>query len=209
MAKADTGPPTEYIDVDEAMLEAAIDDAWAEYEAAAGAEGEAAGEPTGMRVSAQIEWAGVLDRAHDGHRTTTLDGLDLTQVKGALDQARQASQRAGEARPATSYRAKGWEAQLRALTASKRGSTAADRADLNPTARTLRGWLSGDATPSKANQQKIDQAYGALRNWRVDTANAKATAARHNLAEETSAALRQRYGAEIRLRNITNMELRD
>lgn len=194
-----TGDPTEYDTGDEAALEATVDQAWADYESAA------AGTPSVMRVSAQVEWSGVLDRARNGHRTTRLDGLNLTRVDKVLDRAREASRRLAEARPASSYQAKGWAAQLRALTDSKRGSAAADRAGLDPSARTLRRWLAGDVTPTRANQARIADAYGALRTWRLDTATANAARANHALAEELSSALRRRYGAEIRLRDITDL----
>ncbi|MGH3612677.1 MAG: hypothetical protein ACRDRK_08785 [Pseudonocardia sp.] len=200
MAKAsDTGDPAEYDTADEAAIEAAVDAAWAEYESTA------AGTPSVMRVAAQIEWSGVLDRARNGHRTTRLDSLNLTRVEKALDRAREANRRLAAARPASSYQAKGWAAQLRALTESKRGSAAADTAGLDPSARTLRRWLVGDVTPTRANQARIADAYGALRTWRRDTAAANATRANHVFAEEMSSALRRRYGAEIRLRNITDM----
>ncbi len=204
MAKvSDTGDPTEYDDGDAAAVEAAVDQAWAEYEAAA-----AAGDmPSNVRVSAQVEWSGVLDRARNGHRTTRLDGLELAQVKKALDRAREASRRAEQARPAVSYQAKGWHAQIRTLTETKRGSAAADKAGLSPSVRTLQKWLSGDATPSKANQAKIAEAYGALRTWKVDKATTEATKANREVADKLSGALRDRYGAEIRLRNITDLEL--
>lgn len=195
----ETGDPTEYDTTDEAALEAAVDDAWAEYEAAA------AGTPSVMRVSARIEWSGVLDRARNGHRTTRLDGLNMTGVKKELDRAREANRRLAEARPASSYQAKGWAAQLRALTESKRGSAVADTAGLDPSARTLRRWLAGDVTPTRANQARIADAYGGLRTWRRDTAAVNAARANHALAEELSSALRRRYGAEIRLRDITDM----
>jgi len=41
----------------------------------------------------------------------------------------------------------------------------------------------------------------------VTTARTKAAAANHALSDEISAALRERYGAEIRLRGITNLNL--
>lgn len=203
---SDTGDPTEYSDGDAAAIEAAVDQAWAEYEAAA-APGE---EPTGIRVSARIEWNGSTNRSNNGHRTTTLVNLNLAPVKKALDHARETSQRARQARPAASYRAKGWHAQIRALTESKRGSAAADRAGLEPSSRTLQRWLSGDVTPSKANQAKITEAYGALGTWRVDTAKSAAKAARRALADTLSRQLRNGYpGTEIRFFDIENMGLRD
>src|SRR4051812_12138451 len=60
-----------------------------------------------------------------------------------------------------SYTAVGWHAQIRQLTGHSRGSAAADAVGLDPTARTLRGWLAG-SEPSKANQGKIHAAYRRL-----------------------------------------------
>lgn len=208
--KSTTGDPTPYTDADEAAIEAEIDQAWQQYEAMAEAE-EAEGEmPSNMRVSAQIEWAGVLDRARDGHRTTRLDGLDqalMKEVKKALDRARQASQRTEQARPATSYRAKGWQAQLRQLNRVQRGAIAAQRAGLSPSQRTIREWTTGRRTPNKQNRELIAKAYDELRNWRVNTTRAAATAANKDVADRLTDVLRERYGAEIRLRNITSMYL--
>lgn len=205
MAKADTyGDPTEYDGDDAAALEAEVDAAWAEYESSGGE-----GNPTQLKVSAQVEWNGKLDRARGGHRTTRLDGLEMAPVKKALDRARAANARAETAAPATSYRAKGWHAQLSALTGSKYGSTASDKAGLSPSARTVKEWLSESRNPSKANQEKISEAYNALRNRRVEETTERAKKANGAVAEILSSVFRRRYGAEIRLRDITGMELDD
>lgn len=202
--KSDTGDPTEYDDADTAALEAAADDAWAEYESSGGG-----GQPTKLRVSAQVEWNGVTDRARGGHRTTTLDNLNTAPVKRAVESARAANRRAETAAPATSYRAKGWHAQLRELTGSKYGSTASDKAGLSPSARTVKEWLSESRAPSKANQEKISDAYNALRNRRVEEAGERAKRANGVLADVLNSVFRERYGAEIRLRDISGMEFED
>lgn len=64
-----------------------------------------------------------------------------------------------------SYSARGWHAQLVALTGTQRGMGFLDAAGINVTQRTLLSWLSstgekGDRAPSKANQQMIREAYG-------------------------------------------------
>jgi len=198
-----SGDSSDYDAHDEGQLEAALDRAWADYDSGR-AEGAV---PTGIRVTARVEWAGVEDRARGGRRTTRMDVLRLAPVRQALDRARAASRRAGEARPATSYQAKSWHAQLRTLTASARGSAAADRAGLNPSARTLTEWLGETRPPSKANQEKIAEAYRSLGTWKVDTASERAGRARHELAQALSDALGERYGSEIRLRDITEFRL--
>lgn len=197
--KSTTGEPTDYSLAEEGAIESALDRAWQDY--------TGPGAPTRLRVTGQIEWSGVVDRAHGGVRSTKLDGLNLAPVKAALDRARNAAQKAGTARPAASYTAKGWHAQLRALTGTARGSAAADRAGLSPTPRTVLGWLSETREPSPANRAKIAEAYGALRNWNVDAATRSAAEANHKVAEELSKAMRDRYGAEIRIRDITQLDL--
>jgi hypothetical protein len=62
----------------------------------------------------------------------------------------------------TSYTAKGWHAQVRALTNTAAGRVAADAAGLSPSARTLMGWLSQSQTPNAANRSAIGAAYRSL-----------------------------------------------
>lgn len=61
----------------------------------------------------------------------------------------------------STYGAKGWHAQLRALTGTERGLSFADAAGLSPSRRTLLGWLAESQTPNAENQRKIQQAYEA------------------------------------------------
>lgn len=203
-SKSDTGDPTDYDDADTAAMEAAADDAWADYESSGGS-----GSPSKMKVSAQVEWNGVTDRARGGHRTTTLVGLEGAPIGKAVERARAANQRAESAGPSTSYRAKGWHAQISALTGSKHGSAAADRAGLNPSARTVREWLSETRAPSKANQEKIAEAYNALRNRRAETVTERAKSANRSLADTISSVIRGAYNSEVRLRDITRLEFED
>jgi transcriptional regulator with XRE-family HTH domain len=196
-SKSDTGEPTEYDLRDEGELESALDRAWQDY-------GD--GTPSKMRVRAQVEWSGVVDRANGGVRTTKLDGLNLGRVKDAVDRARDANRRAGDAKPLASYRAKGWNPQLFALLGNPRGSAAADRAGLNVTPRTLKAWLSGEREPNKANRDRIAEAYGHARNWPVEQAREQAARANHDVAQALNNAIRERYGAEVRLRDISRID---
>lgn len=157
--------------------------------------------PSAMRVTARIEWAG----ADTGVRTTRFDGLRLDGVVDAMDRARAAEHQAQQARPATSYTATGWHAQIRALTEHSRGSECADRAGLAPSAQTLHRWLAEEQAPSAANREKIANAYTALRTNRVDRAREQGQAWRHEVVDELTSALRDRYGAEIRIRDIRNL----
>lgn len=203
-SKSTSGEPTEYDARDEANVYHAVDHAYSEY--------RGDGTPSKMQVTAQVEWSGSVDRARGGMRRVRLDNLDpgkMRAVKAAVRREREAQDRARTARPSTSYTAQGWRAQLNALLTDRRGEAVSDRAGLSPTARTLRAWLSDERAPSRANQERIAQAYGGLRTWRVDQARSDAQTARGATAKALTDALRDRYGAEIRLRNIVRMTLDD
>jgi hypothetical protein len=202
--RADSGTSEPYDDVDEAELEAALDDAWNDYDGTAVDE-PATGDPTTMRVNAQVEWSGVIDRARDGQRTVNLDGLDLGGVRDALTAARKASSAASSA--GSSLHAKGWKAQLGELFDNPRGQRAADRVGLSPAPQTVLRWLAGDQAPNKANEQRIAAAYRDVRDQVAGEARSRAERARHELANQVSSALQERYGSEIRLRRITSIEL--
>lgn len=185
-------------------------------------------QPEVIDVRAQIEWAGQVMTANNGVRSTRLgtNGKDIPaaamreirriaeRVAKTHENARQARQAAETAQPSKSRDAKGWHAQLRELTsATKRGSEAADRAGLDPSARTLQRWLSG-GTPSKANREAIGRAYEELRTWRVREAHERAAAAERAAeaaspraaAEEITGKLRDTYGVNVRFRDIQRLE---
>lgn len=61
-----------------------------------------------------------------------------------------------------SYDRQGWRAQFAQLSSTTSGYAAMERAGLSATTRTQRGWLSGDAAASAANQKLISQAYQAM-----------------------------------------------
>lgn len=203
--RTNTGNPTPYSGADEAALEAAAENAWQQWDASEAAERGL--EPTTMQISAQIEWSGSVDLANDGHRSTRLYGLQLREFQQVTERARAARERAEAARPATSYRAKGWQAQLRQLGRVKRGQAAAQRAGLAPSQRTMREWLTGRRQPNKENRDRIARAYDELRNWRVNNAQDAAARANKEVADQLNEAFRDSQQAEIRLRNITRMDL--
>jgi len=183
--KRGTGDGEPYTPGEEAELETVLDNAF---------EGYGPGEPTGADVTAQIEWAGTVDNnGRGGVRTTRLDGLDpdkVREVREAVDKAHRQAER-GQLR---SYEAKGWYAQITALTGVKRGEEASARAGLAPSRTTLLRWLSGEQAPSKENQARISQAYDELRN--------PARATRSNAAEKLTEAVKDRYGVTVRFREI-------
>lgn len=199
MASKTTGPATDYTDAEETELEAAAERAWEEYQT--GREQM----PERMAVyGARVEWAGV----ETPRAAVRLDRLDLDRVGAALSAAKQASSRATQGE-ATSYTATGWHAQLRALTGTARGSELADRAGLNPSSRTLRAWLAEDRPPNAANQRAIAEAYSGLRTYSRDHAQVTARAARHDAVAAINDAVRDRYGADVRFRDIGSIEFHD
>ena len=203
-SKSTSGDPTEYDAYDESNVYRAIDHAYSEY--------GSSGTPSKMQVTAQVEWSGSIDRARGGMRKVRLDNLDpgkMRALKAAVRREREAQARVKAATPSASYSAQGWRAQLNALLTDRRGEAVSDRAGLSPTARTLRAWLSDERAPSRANQERIAQAYGGLRTWRVDQARSDAQTAQGATAKALTDALRDRYGAEIRLRSIVRLTLDD
>mgnify|MGYP001087578933 CR=1 FL=1 len=211
--RSETGDGEPYTSADEAAIEAAIDDAWAEYESelGPGVDLEPGDGPATLTVSAKVEWGGSVQSSNNGDRTVRLDlGSDRTAaLRPHIDAARKAKERAENARPAESRKAKGWHAQLRELTGTPRGSVLADRAGLNPSERTLRSWLAEDRPPSKANQEKIAAAYDGLRTWNVDRAQEGARAANHRLVNALTDQIRDRFGATVRFRDIRGMSFDD
>ncbi len=190
MARVTTGNPTPYSPADSDSLEALLADEFEQLDGAA--------TPTSVTVEATIEWAGSYN-PHP-HRKTTLTNLDLTEVRAAA-----ARNRARVERARAAYPAKGWHAQLRELTRTAQGEAAADRAGLSPTRRTLIGWLTGETTPTRANRERIERAYAAMRNDRVAAARAQG---RGSLEKAFTQALRDEYGREIRLFQITDFRIR-
>ncbi|GGU97362.1 transcriptional regulator [Streptomyces bacillaris] len=62
---------------------------------------------------------------------------------------------------------RGLLARLRYLTTSPRTRKAAHAAGLTVTDRTLKAWLAGTRSPSKANLERIEQAYRTVRRHNV------------------------------------------
>lgn len=66
------------------------------------------------------------------------------------------------AEPRRSYTAKGWHAQLSALTATERGRAALDATGIKASKRTLLSWLGARSEPRKGNRELIAEAYRAM-----------------------------------------------
>jgi hypothetical protein len=195
-----TGDGDEYEDVDEAALaDFLYDDLYEEEDEE---EGTGEGETGTIDVEAQIEWAGTIDQnSRDGVRRTRLDDVPLAEIKQAAGELGKAK-RTGPAEPFKSYRAKGWRGQLRQMLSTKRGQAAARDAGLNRD--TIRRWQGGAQAPSAASRAKISGAYGQLR----DPRSAAVAKAQHGLADALTGALRQRYGVNVRLRDIRHLHIR-
>ncbi|MET9418354.1 transcriptional regulator [Streptomyces klenkii] len=87
-------------------------------------------------------------------------------IKGSDAVARKLDELGGGiATPVTAKR--GWIARLHYLTRSGRSRQAAREAGLAVTDRTLRAWLVGKRSPSKANLARIDAAYRVVRRQNV------------------------------------------
>jgi hypothetical protein len=209
-ARTDTGTATDYDATEEAALEAAVDQAWANYESTAGPISER--EPARLRVinTTIVEWAGSRDRKDDGRRGFVLDNLDLARLAPAMAAARAARGLAQRAHPASSHHAVGWQAQIRQLTASQRGYNAAAGAGLTVSRKTLLGWLSDpDADPTAANREKIAAAYENLRHHDVRRARTAAERANHDLAAAFNDVILDAVGAEVRLLGSVRLEILD
>jgi hypothetical protein len=195
--KRDTSDGEDYSDSDEAAVADALGDAL-------GADFEEDEDLTGtIDVEAQIEWAGTIDEnGRDGVRRTRLDDVPLGEIRqaaGELDKAK----RTGPSEPFKSYRAKGWRAQLRQMLSTKRGQEAAREAGLNRD--TIRRWQGGKQGPSAASRAKISGTYGQLR----DPRSTAVTKAQHGLSDALTGALRQRYGVNVRLRDIRHLRIEE
>jgi hypothetical protein len=157
--------------------------------------------PRSIAVRAQVEWAGEL-YGPGGVRHVNLGAsggmnLDLSRVREAMKIA--------TTPPLKSYKAKGWEAQWRQLQRVKRGADAMAAAGLRPSRQTLRRWEAGTQKPSKANRERIQDAYERIKNpGGMTPAQARAAA-----AERLTDALYDAYGSTVRLRDIRTFRFDD
>lgn len=163
--------------------------------------------PTKLDVRARIEWAGTEQASNGGVRRTRLDlpAGAMDRVRKATAEATRRRKKAKTARPTKSRTAKGWHAQLRELTETPRGYQAAERVGLSATPRTLSRWLGDAEYPIRSGDRaKIQAAYDALRDWNVTEAKGSAERADRAAADALTDALRDQYGVNIRMRDITD-----
>jgi hypothetical protein len=178
----------EYTEAEAEALADALDAALARHDEMWG-KSDAMG--THLVVDAQVEWAGNIDsNRNNGVRHTRLEGLtneQMRELRNAIERDRNAGR---------SFTDVGWHAQLRKLSGSERGRSAADRAGLSPSRSTFTRWLSGQQSPNKENRAKIQSAYESMR---------ENTRASRGSAGALTRVLRQRYGTTIRFRDIEHM----
>jgi len=177
-------------DYDDSDIDGLIDALLAAYNDYDQRKGHNRATPGHIDVKAQIEWANEF-QGPNGVRAVNLGNgvsLDLAPVREALR--------------LKSYKAKGWEAQLRQLNAVKRGTQAKQAAGLHPSRETLRRWEKGTQKPSKANRERIAQAYGNLQTPRTQAQKARA-------AQVFTDALYSAYHSDVRLRDIERFKFND
>lgn len=152
-----SGEGEEYTDDDVNDLYDAIDEAWGDRDGKGDTNGS-------MTVEAKIEWAGeYANNGHGGTRSVNLAGVNTVPVVAALKQARKLEERALRG-PLRSYDAKSANAQFRQLERTPAGRAALIAAGVSATARTQLAWITGDRTPTRANQERIREAYDNARN---------------------------------------------
>lgn len=194
--KRDTGEGDKYSDAEADRVADAIEAAYADWANTA--------EPSRVDVKAKVEWAGHVMRANNGMRRTRIDlpADKMREVRKAAEKARNAGRAKKAAKPAASYRAKGWEAQFRQLFRTGKGYEAMSKAGVSATKQTLDRWLRGEQAPNKANRDAISRAYDEMRGRPVTEARDAAAAAAREAADAMTEAMRSQYGVNIRFRDI-------
>ncbi|MFF4963239.1 hypothetical protein ACFY2Z_40965 [Streptomyces sp. NPDC001222] len=202
--KRDTGTGEPYSDAEAERVAMAIEAAYADWDRPA--------EPSKVDVRAKVEWAGVYQPGNQGVRRIRVEGLKpekMREVRKVIEKARKALGKQRTAKPAATYRAKGWEAQFRQLFKTAKGYEAMSKAGVSATKQTLDRWLSGSQTPSKANREAIERAYGEMRERPVSEARSAAESASKAAAEAMTEAMRERYGVNVRFRDIEHFRFEE
>ncbi|MCW5254714.1 hypothetical protein [Streptomyces sp. SHP 1-2] len=197
--KRDTGKGAEYSDAEAGEFAQNIGSAYAGW--------AGSGEPSRVDVRAQVEWAGHVMPGNNGMRRTRIDlpADKMREVRKAVEKAQKAAGVQATAKPAASYRAKGWEAQFRQLFRTGKGYQAMSKAGVTATSQTLSRWLRGEQSPNKANREAIARAYDEMRGRPVTEARDAAAAAAREAAKAMTEAMHSQYGVNIRFRDIEQM----
>lgn len=165
--------------------------------------GDIPDDATSFEVDGDIEWSGEF--APSPRRTLRAGGqgyqaLDLDKLRAAKAVADAARAVLLTTPPrAASYRATGWQAQWSKLQSHGKGAIAQAAAGLNVSPRTVRRWAQGTQAPSKANRERIDAAYEWLATTKAREASGRASAANKAVGDALSEALKDRYGAPVRI----------
>lgn len=189
-----SGDGDDYSAAEEGAIEAALDRAL--YMGQGGT--DTSGARYTVNVRAQVEWAGVIDNNRNGGvRATKLEvsGAGLRQVERELG-------RSATAEPGRSYRAKGWQAQLREMQRTQAGREAVRGIRSR---ETLRRYGLGTQTPNAQTRARITEAHAQMKSRageRTARRNARAVAAAF------TDALADKYGVKIRLREIEHLSIR-
>lgn len=192
MGKVTTGTATEYPDNEAAALEARVAEAMEDLD-----DDQDSGS---MTVTADVEWAGSYNP--QVHRTTTLTGLDLTGVREAV-----ANHRSANADAARLGRASAPTLGVADAVRQVFGSNRAAATALGVTIRTVQRWVKGDSRPKPGHAARLTAAVQQQHTDRVADAKAAAGRSRRAVADAVSAAISDRYGAEVRLFNITDLHI--
>jgi len=217
--KGGTGPSEDYTPVDEEGVLDAFDEAldayygdpsdWVDDWYDEDDEDEEEGEgrpasrqpPTEAHFVAEVEWAGTFNP--QAHRALRADQLDLTDVIAAVAATRSLVR--GVAQRLRSYDEVTLRGRIHRLERTQVGRD--HLAAEGITRRLIRDWESGRNRPSQAKREAVDRAFEAAATRYVTRERTRFEGAAHRVAEALSAALRDRYGAEIRVRNISSLEL--
>lgn len=155
-------------------------------------------------IRAEVEYHGHIYTGARAIRNFTLElsAAQKARVVAAAHKAAGARQEARDTQPKKTYRAKGWHAQFRQLTGTKKGREALGEAGVSANKRTQARWLSGGEA-SKGNRAAISRAYEAMRMENVHAATHRADRESMEAARVFDEVVAEAYGENgVRFRDI-------
>lgn len=155
-------------------------------------------------IRAEVEFHGHIYGGGKAIRNFTLElsNAQKARVVAAAKNAASARQEARDTQPKKTYRAKGWRAQFRQLTGTRKGREALGEAGVSANTRTQSRWLSGGEA-SKGNRAAISRAYEAMRMENVHAATHRADAQAMEAARVFDDVVAEAYGENgVRFRDI-------